>query len=83
MDLVKSLGKESGKGTAEHHVAVPSAQAYAHAHQVLLGYEALHKALGEGILVGDGKGGVLGVPIQSHQVVFPSLTKASPEWHHR
>ena len=65
-DLVEGPSEEGGKGAAEDDVAVPAGQPDAHAHQVLLGDEALHVALREGVLVGEREGGVLGVPVQGY-----------------
>ena len=68
-NLIKSSRKESSKGRNEDDVPVSTAQPNPYSDHVLLGNETLHKPVGEGILVGQGKSGVLGVPIQSHDSV--------------
>lgn len=65
-DLVESSREEGRKGAAEHDVPVATGQADAYAADVLLSDEALHVALGEGFLVCEGEGGVLGVSIESN-----------------
>ena len=68
-DLVEGSGEEGGERAAENDVPVTTGQPYAHATDVLLGDEALHIAIREGLLVGEGEGGVLGVTIQSHNAI--------------
>ena len=67
-DLVIGPRQEARESTDEHHLAVTASATDADANQVLLSDEALDEAVGEGILVGDGEGGVLGVSIQSNHV---------------
>ena len=76
-DLVESPSEEGSKGAAEDNVAVSAGQSDAHAHQVLLGNEALHVAVVEGLLVGEREGGVLGVTVQGHdaRVTLAQLDK--------
>ena len=66
--LVEGPSEEGSKGTAEHHVTVPAGQPDGHAHHVLLRYEALDEAVWELVPVGDSKGGVLRVAVQSNEV---------------
>lgn len=68
-DLVEGTREESGEGAAEHDVPVPAAEPDAHAADVLFSDEALHIAVGEGVLVGEGEGGVLGVSVESHNTL--------------
>lgn len=68
-DLVKRAGEEGGKGTAEHDIPVPTAQPDSHTNDILLCDEALDVTLVEGVLVGEGEGGVLGVAIKSHYTI--------------
>lgn len=63
-DLVKGTREEGSKGTAEDNVPVTTGQPNAHTTDVLLCDEALYVAIGEGILVGEGEGGVLSVTVQ-------------------
>ena len=68
-DLIKGAGKEGGEGAAEDDVPVPTAEPDAHATDVLFGDEALHVAIGEGVLVGEREGGVLGVSVQGYDTL--------------
>ena len=68
-DLVKRSREESGKSAGKDHITAPCVHADGHAHHVLLGDEALNKAIWVGLLVGEGKGGVLGVSIHALDAV--------------
>ena len=65
-DLIERPSEEGSERAAEDDVAVSAGQPDAHTHQVLLGDEALHVAVVEGLLVGEREGGVLGVAVQGH-----------------
>ena len=65
-NLIKGTSEESCKSAAEDDVSVPATEADSNAAQVLLSNEALDVAIVERFLVRQGKGGVLGVAIQSH-----------------
>ena len=68
-DLVEGTCKESRKGAAEDNVPVTAGHSDSHTANILLGNEALHIAIREGILVGQGEGGVFGVSIESHDAI--------------
>lgn len=67
-DLIVSPRQETSKGAHEHHIAVTAGATDAHTNEILLSDEALDESVWEGILVGDGKGGVLGVSVQGHDI---------------
>ena len=69
-DLIKGSCEERGEGRNEDYVPVSAGQSDSHADHVLLGNEALDKPVGEGVLVGEGEGGILGVSIKSHNAVI-------------
>ena len=69
-DLVKGSREEGGKGRDEDNVPVPTGQSDSHAYHVLLGNKTLDESLGELILVGEGKGRVLGVAIQGYNTII-------------
>lgn len=68
-DLVKRTREESGKGAGKEHIAAPCLHANGHSHHVLLGDEALNESVGESLLVGEGKSGVLCVSVHSLDAV--------------
>lgn len=79
-DLVEGPGEEGSKGAAEHNVPVTTGQPDSHATDVLLGNEALNVTIREGLLVGEGESGVLGVSIQCHKaiVALPEFDQSVP-----
>ena len=68
-DLVKGTGEECSKGAAEDNVPIPASEPNADANQVLFSNEALNVAIGEGLLIGEGEGGVLGVSVKSQDAI--------------
>lgn len=68
-DLIKGTGEESGKGATEYDIPVPASETNTDSAEVLLGDEALNVAIGEGLFVGEGEGGVLGVSVQSNDAL--------------
>ena len=77
-NLVESSREEGSKGGDEHDVPVPATESDPHPAHVLLSNEALHEAVGKRILVGEGKGRVLRVSVQSNDAV-----KVLPQFHER
>ncbi len=73
-DLVVCPAQEAGKGAGKDDVPVPAGQTDGDPHHVLLRDETLNVAIIKGLLVGEGKSGVLCVPINSYDAVV-SLAK--------
>ena len=88
-NLIECTSEEASKRADKDDVSIPAGQSDAHANQVLLGNEALDVALWEGLLVGEGEGGILGVPIggddsrvvlsQLHESISVRLTGSNLE----
>lgn len=69
-DLVEGTGEERGMGGNKSHRASPAGGAQCHAHQVLLGYEALYEPLWKGIPKLIRICGVLGVSVEGNYPII-------------
>ena len=77
-DLVEGSCEKGGEGRDKNDVTASAGQPDPHTHHVLLGDEAFDETVAKRFLVGESKGGVLGVSIEGHDAikVFPKFDQS-------